>query len=76
MSARKERNAVGSFAECCIPSHSDDNSVQGIRQKLSNAVFGFRIAIEDGTMKKRAKHSSLLESVKALFFVVIAARLS
>ncbi|MBQ5693172.1 MAG: hypothetical protein IIV72_06950, partial [Alistipes sp.] len=50
------------------------NWVQGIRQKLSSAVLGFRDAIEDGTMKKRAKHSSLLESVKALFFVVIAAR--
>ena len=56
--------------------YSDDKSVQGIRQKLSNAVFGFRFAIVDGTMKKRAKHSSLLESVKALFFVVIAVRLS
>ena len=52
------------------------NNKLGARNKLSNAVLGFRFAIEDGTMKKRAKHSSLLESVKALFFVVIATRLS
>ena len=35
--------------------------MQQIRQKLSNAVFGFRIAIVDGTRKERDCRSSLLE---------------
>ena len=35
--------------------------MQQIRQKLSNAVFGFRFAIVDGTRKERDCRSSLLE---------------
>ena len=51
----------GNFCRALYIPHSNDKSVQGIRQKLSNAVFGFRTAIEDGTRKERDCRSSLLE---------------
>ena len=49
------------FAERCIYRTLTTNWVQQIRQKLSNAVLGFRTAIVDGTRKERDCRSSLLE---------------